>query len=74
MSALLERLAKDGSVTLKSYGHQVGGHHLLFKFDQELCKPVIPREHFFYQTAPKLIRRYIPAYYGMFYATGSLAC
>ena len=66
MSALLEKLVKDGSVPLKSYGHQVGGHHLFFKFEEELCKPLHPREHFFYLTAPKRIKRYIPAYYGMF--------
>ena len=64
MSVLLEELAKEGSAPLDRYGHQVGGHHQLFKFKDDLCKPVQAREHFFYQSAPEIIKRYIPAYYG----------
>lgn len=64
MSELLEQLARDGSVPLERYGHQVGGHYLMFKFKDTLCKPVIPREHFFYQTAPREVKRYMPTYYG----------
>lgn len=64
MSLLLEQLDKDGSIPLESYGHQVGGHHLLFKYKDTLCKPVIAREQFFYVTVPEGIKRYIPAYYG----------
>lgn len=63
-SELLEELAREGSVELESYGHQVGGHHLLFTFKDTLCKPVIDREHFFYQTAPPLLKPYIPDYHG----------
>lgn len=77
MSVLLDQLAKEGSVPLERYGHQVGGHYLLFQFKDSLCKPIIPREHFFYQTAPEAIRRYVPGYYGEFVkllakATGQL--
>lgn len=64
MSVLLEQLAKEGSVPLERYGHQVGGHYLLFKFKDTLCKPSLSREHFFYQTAPGTIRRYMAGYYG----------
>ncbi len=65
MSLLLKELAKEGSVPLERYGHQVGGRHMFYKFKGELCKPVEPREHFFYQTAPEVIRRFTPAYYGV---------
>ena len=64
MSVLLEELEREGSVVLENYGHQVGGHHLLLKFKDTLCKPLITREHFFYQTAPEVIRRYIPTHHG----------
>ncbi len=66
MSVLLEKLSKEGSVPLERYGHQVGGHHMLFKFQDVLCKPVVSREHFFYQTAPPVMKRYIPTYHGKF--------
>lgn len=74
MSDLLEQLAKEGSVPLERYGHQVGGHHMMFKFKETLCKPVIPREHFFYQTAPPVIKRYIPSYHGEVLAAKSCEC
>ena len=64
MSVLLEELEKEGSVLLETYGHQVSGHHLIFGFKDTICKPLNPREHFFYQTAPLPIRRYNPAYHG----------
>ena len=64
MSVLLERLAKDGSAPLERYGYQVGGHYLIFQYKDTICKPVIPREHFFYQTTPELLKRYVPGYYG----------
>ena len=61
---LLERLEKEGAVPLERYGHQVGGHFLFFKFEDTICKPLIAREHFFYQTVPPLLKRYLPAYHG----------
>jgi len=64
MSILLEELEKEGSVPLERYGDQVGGHHLLLKFKDTLCKPVFSREHYFYQTAPDVLKRYLPGYYG----------
>lgn len=65
MSLLLERLAEHGSVPLEGYGHQVGGHFLLMKFeDAAICKPLIQREHFFYETLPEDLKLFLPGYYG----------
>ena len=64
MSVLLAELAKGGSVPLEKYEHQVGGKNMLFKYKDELCKAVLPREHFFYQSVPDVIKTYVPAYYG----------
>ena len=64
MSVLMERLVQVGAVPLERYGHQVGGRQLLFKYEDTLCKPLIDREHFFYETASEALRRYIPCYYG----------
>lgn len=64
---MIEEIAKEGRVPLELYGHQVGGHHMLFKYKDKVCKPVIPREHFFYQTAPEVVTRYIPTYHGKIY-------
>ncbi len=64
MAVLLERLEKEGSVPLEYYGHQVGGHHALFQFRDALVKPVVLREHFFYRTAPEILKKYLPSYSG----------
>ena len=64
-SDYLGELTKDGPVELKIYGHQVGGHSLLMKFGRAICKPMIPRENFFYTSIPGAIRDFTPIYYGM---------
>jgi len=64
MSVLLERLEEEGEVPLERYGHQVGGRQLFLKYHDCLCKPLVPRERFFYETAPAAVRRYIPQYFG----------
>ena len=65
MSVLIERLAEHGSAPLEGYGHQVGGHFLLMKYeDAAICKPLIKREHFFYETLPDDLKLFLPAYYG----------
>lgn len=61
----VNELTKNGPVELKVYGHQVGGHSLLMKFGKAVCKPMIPREQFFYMSIPHQIRKFTPAYYGM---------
>ncbi len=64
MAVLLEKLEKEGEVPLERYGHQVGGRQPLLKYKDCLCKPLIPRERFFYETAPEAVRRYFPHYHG----------
>ena len=61
----ISELTKDGPVELMVYGHQVGGHSLLMKFGKAVCKPMIPRERFFYTSIPQEIREFTPVYYGM---------
>jgi inositol-hexakisphosphate kinase len=61
----ISQLTKDGPVELVVYGHQVGGHSLLMKFGKAVCKPMIPRERFFYTSIPKEIREFTPVYYGV---------
>ena len=52
-------------VQLKVFGQQVGGHSLLLKLsDQEVCKPLLSREQFFYESIPQELRNYTPEYYG----------
>ena len=60
----ISQLTKDGPVELRAYGHQVGGHSLLMKFGKAICKPMLPRERFFYATLSQDLRRFTPAYYG----------
>ena len=60
----VSELTKNGPVELNVYGHQVGGHSLLMKFGKAVCKPLIPRENFFYTSIPDQIREFTPTYYG----------
>ena len=60
----ISRLTKDGPVELRAYGHQVGGHSLLMKFGKAICKPMLPREQFFYSTMPQELKKFTPVYYG----------
>ena len=65
MPSIGEYLAKNGPVVLKTFGCQVGGHFLLMKFvGDTICKPLVPREHFFYESIPPEVRNFTPAYYG----------
>ena len=63
-SDYLTELTKNGPVKLEIYGHQVGGHSLLMKIGKAICKPLLPREHFFYTSIPQEIRDFTPAYHG----------
>lgn len=60
----IEELTKNGPVELRAYGHQVGGHSLLMKFGKAVCKPMIPRERFFYDSRTLELQRFTPIYYG----------
>lgn len=66
----VSELTKNGPVELNVYGHQVGGHSLLMKFGKAVCKPMIPRENFFYTSIPQQIREFTPHYYGMSIGVG----
>ena len=65
-SAVLASRFKDSdTVELTPFRHQVGGHFMILDFDDHhLAKPVVPRELFFYQTAPKEVCTFIPRYHG----------
>ena len=60
----IHHLTRDGPVELRAYGHQVGGHALLMKFGKAVCKPMIPRERFFYATIPQDLKDFTPIYHG----------
>ena len=62
------QITKDGPVELWPYGHQVGGHSLLMKFGKAVCKPMIPRERFFYSIVPRELREFTPTYHGGWYS------
>ncbi|XP_008989518.1 inositol hexakisphosphate kinase 2-like [Callithrix jacchus] len=52
-------------VLLKPFVHQVGGHSCMLHFNETtLCKPLVPREHQFYETLPAEMRKFTPQYKG----------
>lgn len=65
MPSMGEYLDRNGPVLLGTFGNQVGGHFLLMKFvGDTICKPLVPREHFFYESIPPEIRTFTATYYG----------
>ena len=45
---------------------QVGGHSMMLRLDDNtVCKTLIPREHYFYQTMPEEMREFVPSYKGI---------
>lgn len=62
---LASRFKDSDTVELTPFRHQVGGHFAIMNFDElRLAKPAVPRELFFYQTAPKEVCTFIPRYHG----------
>ena len=62
---LASRFKDSDTVELTPFRHQVGGHFAIMNFDElRLAKPAVPREIFFYQTAPKEVCTFIPRYHG----------
>ncbi|XP_053576708.1 inositol hexakisphosphate kinase 2 [Bombina bombina] len=60
----VEHYAKG--VLLEPFLHQVGGHSCVLRFnDKTICKPLIQREHQFYETLPSDIRKFTPQYKGV---------
>uniref|UniRef100_A0A5F5PIW1 Kinase n=1 Tax=Equus caballus TaxID=9796 RepID=A0A5F5PIW1_HORSE len=52
-------------ILLEPFVHQVGGHSCVLHFNETtLCKPLVPREHQFYETLPAEMRRFTPQYKG----------
>lgn len=68
---LSSRFKDSDAVELTPFRHQVGGHFVIMDFDEHhLAKPVVPRELFFYQTAPKEVCTFIPRYHGESFPLG----
>lgn len=58
-------------VLLEPFVHQVGGHSCVLRFnDKTICKPLIQREHQFYETLPTEMRKFTPQYEGKFQTLG----
>lgn len=61
-------------VLLEPFVHQVGGHSCVLRFNETtLCKPLVPREHQFYETLPAEMRKFTPQYKGEPPAAGGVA-
>ncbi|XP_078732735.1 inositol hexakisphosphate kinase 1-like isoform X4 [Lampetra fluviatilis] len=53
-------------VQLEPFVHQVGGHTSMLRYDEHtICKPLISREHRFYQSLPQDMRQFTPQYKGV---------
>lgn len=61
---LQEFLRREGPTPLEAFGDQVGGHYMLLKLGNAVCKPLVPREQFFYESIPREIRSFTPQYHG----------
>ncbi|XP_062043426.1 inositol hexakisphosphate kinase 3 [Lepus europaeus] len=52
-------------VRLQPFLHQVGGHLSVMTYDEHtVCKPLISREHRFYEALPPAMKRFTPQYKG----------
>lgn len=57
--------ARTKGILLEPFVHQVGGHSCVLRFNETtLCKPLVPREHQFYETLPAEMRKFTPQYKG----------
>lgn len=56
----------EKGVMLEPFLHQVGGHCCVLRLgEQTICKPLIPREHLFYESMPAAMRKFTPQYRGV---------
>ncbi|XP_037304031.2 inositol hexakisphosphate kinase 2-like [Pungitius pungitius] len=56
----------EKGVMLEPFLHQVGGHCCVLRLgEQAICKPLIPREHQFYESVPAAMRKFTPQYRGV---------
>uniref|UniRef100_A0A6I8P351 Kinase n=1 Tax=Ornithorhynchus anatinus TaxID=9258 RepID=A0A6I8P351_ORNAN len=61
-------------VLLEPFVHQVGGHSCVLRFnDKTICKPLIQREHQFYETLPGEMRKFTPQYKVLSYVAAGLS-
>lgn len=55
----------EKGVILEPFAHQVGGHCCVLRLgEQTICKPLLPREHWFYNNVPAALRKFTPEYRG----------
>lgn len=65
VSGAQEYIRRHAPVLLQTYSNQVGGHvPLLLLGDGLICKPVIPREKYFYETVSREVRHFTPYFQG----------
>ncbi|XP_049894542.1 inositol hexakisphosphate kinase 2-like isoform X2 [Epinephelus moara] len=56
----------EKGVILEPFAHQVGGHCCVLRLgEQTICKPLLPREHWFYNNVPAALRKFTPEYRGV---------
>ena len=61
----LQQSYMEKGVMLEPFLHQVGGHCCVLRLgEQTICKPLITREHQFYESVPDELRKFIPQYRG----------
>ena len=57
-------------IQLEPFVHQVGGQSSILKFDDTtICKPLIAREHHFYEAMPPELKEFTPQYRGKAFFT-----
>ncbi|XP_033977590.1 inositol hexakisphosphate kinase 2-like [Trematomus bernacchii] len=62
----LQQSYMEKGVMLEPFLHQVGGHCCVLRLgEQTICKPLITREHQFYESVPAELRKFIPQYRGV---------
>lgn len=53
--------------SLRPFTHQVAGHFLVLEINKDmLCKPLVSREKFFYDTIPEGLKEFAPKFQGLF--------
>lgn len=56
----------EKGVILEPFANQVGGHCCVLRLgEQTICKPLFPREHWFYNNVPAAVRKFTPQYRGV---------
>lgn len=62
-------------VPLEPFLHQVGGHLSIMTYDEHtVCKPLISREHRFYESLPTAMKHFTPQYKGERLDPGGEGC